>query len=440
MDQAQTVEATYKVKPGLYVLGSLERGLTVHRQQIRAHNLVWALWQLSRHGGLSVKNAAVVGGGIAGLTATACLLSRFDRQTKVTLFERRDDLCPLQQGADTRWLHPRIYNWPAPGSRAPSASLPVLNWSEGRASDVARSILELFGVYCEHYALSRLSIYIGLRHLQVNAATLQIKWVGNRAEIDGPFLQFAKWEGDTRKFDIIILASGFGLETQHEEYPTDSYWRNETYAQPVLNGITQSYVVAGYGDGALIDLSRLTIERYRQDTILYDVFSDDLEKIEEQLFEQWTSKTPLDNVFEFFISRETWLLAKAITALSKRIRKDTRVLLHLSGRDGEIKEFAPVFGGKSSSFQNRLFLFMLFRCGAFHIAFGDLAAAVNTHGATGRHVLCRYGVEVMQHLQAIVIDFDTVKDRLAAMKVAQEQTATELWETGFFPHHASRRP
>jgi hypothetical protein len=138
--RASEAEATYRVAAGLYLLGSLERGLTVYKQQLRAHNLVWALWELHRVGKRPVGSVAIVGGGIAGLTAAACVLARFEAAITLTLFEQLWDLCPLQQGADARWLHPRIYGWPEYGSRAPGASLPVLNRSEGRASDVARTI------------------------------------------------------------------------------------------------------------------------------------------------------------------------------------------------------------------------------------------------------------------------------------------------------------
>jgi hypothetical protein len=44
--RAEAVEKSFLVHPGLYMIGSLERGLTVYNQQLRAHNLVWALWEL----------------------------------------------------------------------------------------------------------------------------------------------------------------------------------------------------------------------------------------------------------------------------------------------------------------------------------------------------------------------------------------------------------
>jgi predicted NAD/FAD-binding protein len=69
------VEASYRVSPGLYVIGSLERGVTIYSQQVRAHNLAWALSELHR-GERKLGKVAIVGGGIAGLTMAACLTQR----------------------------------------------------------------------------------------------------------------------------------------------------------------------------------------------------------------------------------------------------------------------------------------------------------------------------------------------------------------------------
>jgi hypothetical protein len=103
LDRARPVADTFKVNDRIFLIGSLEPGLTVFNQQVRAHNLVWALWELSQNGEFSSRDIAIVGGGITGLTAAACFVSRFEN-VQITLFEQRWDLCPLQQGSDSRWL------------------------------------------------------------------------------------------------------------------------------------------------------------------------------------------------------------------------------------------------------------------------------------------------------------------------------------------------
>ena len=105
--------------PPLYVIGSFDRRVTVLAQQTRALNLAWAMIET---GIVPTENApnrriAVVGAGFAGLTFAAGLL-RKGNDLAIDVFEQRDSLLPLQQGSDTRWLHPHIYDWPTEGSEA----------------------------------------------------------------------------------------------------------------------------------------------------------------------------------------------------------------------------------------------------------------------------------------------------------------------------------
>jgi hypothetical protein len=67
LDRARNVERAFRIKKDLYIVGSLERGVTVYNQQVRAHNLVCALWELEQRGERHVGRVAVVGGGITGV-------------------------------------------------------------------------------------------------------------------------------------------------------------------------------------------------------------------------------------------------------------------------------------------------------------------------------------------------------------------------------------
>jgi hypothetical protein len=436
-ERAREVEGTFRVLPGLYVIGSLEQGVTVYSQQVRAHNLAWALWELQQRGNQKIGRVAVVGGGIAGLTIASCILSLLDKSTTVTVFEQLWDLCPIQQGSDARWLHPRIYDWPAEGSRAPSASLPVLDWSEGRASDVARTILREFSAYSERFARpeNRLNVYLGLRHFQINAANREISWIAHRATRAGQFFHLSKPNGETTIFDTIVLATGFGLETITPGYPIESYWRNEQVAQPILDGSQRRYLISGFGDGALVDLCRLTIERFRQDTIVYELFDPDLSTIEARFFEEIGKLDKDANVFELFRSVEEELLSSARQKLRDRIRKDTAVTLHLRGRNAEIKTFSQIFG-RHSSFLHRLITFLLYRCGAFAIEFSKLDEAIDRQKVARDHVLCRYGAKTLSHLHALFLDPQVVSDRLAEVKERKLQTARRQWSPGVFRHYS----
>jgi hypothetical protein len=433
-EHAAAIERTFHVCEGLYLIGGMETGVTVYNQQVRAHNLVWALWELDRAGLRKLGRVAIIGGGAAGLTATAGLLARLDGSAPITLFERLWDLCPLQQGSDARWLHPRIYEWPGMGSRAPGASLPILNWSEGRASDVARTLVKGFGEYCQYFARQpeSLTVFIGLRNFQIKAETLIVDWVGTRAERMGPFFRRGSSEGNTATFDTVIVAAGFGLERLSSSYQTASYWRNEQIAQPNLDGNQRSYVISGYGDGALVDLCRLTIERFRQDTILYEIFGTGLETVEDRMRSDLENIGPATNLFSYFRSIDQEILAGAQVQLAARLRKDTAVILHISGKERKNTSLSDIFGPTSSRL-NRLLAYLLHRCGAFSTSVSDLDECVRAHRVSADAVLCRHGADTKGHLRAIIADYDRIEARLNEMQSEQAQKPLRFWQRGAFP-------
>jgi hypothetical protein len=435
------VELSYRVAPGLYVIGSLERGVTIYSQQVRAHNLAWALSELHRGGGRKLGRVAIVGGGIAGLTTAACLLSLFaeDINVSIVLFEQSWDLCPFQQGADVRWVHPHIYNWPRLGSRAPGASLPVLDWAEGRASDVAKTVLREFGKF--HAAFAKradfMSIYLGLRHFLIDEKKREISWIAHRTDRADEFFQLAKPEGTSATFDTIILATGFGTESQVEGFPIQSYWRNEQLGQPPLDGVQRRFLVSGFGDGALVDLCRLTIERFRQDTIVYELFQGELEKAEAYYSTEIDKIGPSANVFDLLRKSEEQILQHAKERLRNRLRKDTQVTLHLRGRKKEATSFSYMFG-PYNSFLHRLLSYLLYRCGALALEFGELDGAVARRRVDASSVLCRYGANTIEHLASLFVDPETVTRRFAEMKEKQLQSPERLWVPGTFPHYSKR--
>ncbi len=364
-ERARAIERTYKVAEGIYLIGTLETGVTVYKQQVRAHNLTWALWELSNRES-PPRKIAIIGGGITGLTATACILSLFPT-SRVTIFEKRWSFCPLQLGCDTRWLHPKIYDWPEYGSRAPTAQLPVLNWSEGRASDVVRNIIQGFSSYCLPNK-ERLTIYIGLTHFRIAAQQRSIQWMGRKVSTDGTFSPNALAEGAADNFDLIILAPGYGLEASRPHY-----WQNDQLSQPILNGERRPYLISGYGDGALVDLCRLTISGFRQDTILKDLFGRTLESVESDLLEK-RNRTLADaqqSNFDFFSTEAASITETAKQQLGRKIRQDTAVTMHLAGRKELNRSLQHVLDSKSS-FLNKLLLFLLYGSGAFTTSFSPL--------------------------------------------------------------------
>jgi hypothetical protein len=417
-DRAVEIEQTFKIADGVYLVGSLETGVTVYKQQLRAHNLVWALSVCSA--AAVPKSIAIVGGGITGLTVASCVLALFP-DSEATLLEKRWELCSLQLGCDTRWLHPKIYDWPEYGSRAQSAQLPVLDWTAGRASDVARNIVQKFGAFCEKNQ-ARLRIIVGLRSIQIRASDRHIEWMGCKMSSDGTFSYDNHPEGASEKFDVIIAAPGYSLEAN-----TPLYWQNEQLSQPVLDGGQQNYLVSGYGDGAIVDLCRLTISRFRQDTILKDLFGPALKETEEEVLN--ALQTERTSYHDLLSRRLEPITRPAAIALAKRIRRDTNVIMHLSGRNAN--RSIDVAFEHQSSFLNKLLFYLLYKCGAFAPNFDTLEDALRSKGIDDSSLVRRHGSSPEEYVRRLFVDPENVEPQFASIR--HRQHAEKLWRLGAFP-------
>jgi hypothetical protein len=425
--QAETL-ASFRVADEVFLIGSFERGLTVYSQQVRALNLVWALASRPNLG--TIRRIGIVGGGIAGLTAAAAVLNSFPKETEVGLFEQQWDLCPLQQGADSRWLHPRIYDWPDSESLSPTARLPILDWQAGRASDVTHRILSRFGELADE----RLKVVLGAR-LVLSHQFRTVTWSGTETKRDGGFFWPTRRLGVADDpYDVVIVAAGFGIETQHPLYPVPSYWRSDSFAQPVISGsLARPYLISGHGDGALVDLCRLTIERFRQDNIVYEIFQGRPEA-HEAAVRSWKSEAEStgDYAAVFKKNENSAAMSIARATIAPRIRKDTRVLLHLSDRSATPKTLQDALQFPRSSFLNKMLLFLLHQCGAVSPVVGNLDAIIAENGISRDHVICRFGANTRAHVENLFADAKPLLHRLDEMKMTPMQMPKALWGPGFF--------
>lgn len=244
-----------------YLLGLSSVRQTVYSQQWRAIRLVYSLFETRRisAGGTVV----VIGGGIAGMTAAVA--AAYCGAGRVRLLERQPHLLHLQRGNQTRWLHPRIYDWPQANSLDPDTRLPFLNWSAGTAGNVAKKILYEWHKLIRHKFLPIDEI--------CNASDARI--------ICGPVVTWNDLNGHhTQAAAAVIVATGFGLENLIGNGDgkgvdgTPSYWHNDDFDQPSLMPIAgkRRILVSGTGDGALIDLLRLCIRDFVHADVVRDFF------------------------------------------------------------------------------------------------------------------------------------------------------------------------
>lgn len=437
----------------LYSIGPFfSRGLTVFKQQVRALNLIYGI-HIS--GGHSARTMAIVGGGVAGVTAAAAAAAL---GWEVDLFEQRPVLCHLQHGCDTRWLHPHIYDWPQPASDDPYAGLPILNWQEGTAATVADQIITEFEEI-DRAAEGRLRCHLGATtQLAENS---RVKWDNSEG----------KPRGGEREFEVIVLSVGFGVEANVYEGLTPSYWRNDSVNQP-RPGITSEkrdlYIVTGTGDGGLIDLLRCRIKSFNQGRIIDELFHSDHDPTDMELInrlrnivDEWRStrgaglpKNWLFNQYEHL--GEQNLLEGLGERLKTRLRPDTAAILNGRGRT-----FSEVLNLGNASMFNTLLTYLLYQLNAFNYVYGDLtlispgevkieqaaissdATAVDTAGGKPTvartvsfkydHLTIRHGAESEQTLLSVGLSEERIKElQEQQQRETDRDTIEPLWPAGWW--------
>jgi hypothetical protein len=302
----------------LYIVGCLERRVTLYSQQVRALNLVHALIETGKL--TATKKIAVVGAGAAGLTAAAAIVRAFPDIRTLDVYERMPELLHLQTASHSRSLHPHLYDWPTPGAMQPRADLPVLDWSAGPASQVAETLLADFEritgsswlrTHTEH-TVERVDEFVS------GGCRLRIANVGTV----GP------------QYDLCLLTIGYGMERYIERGENVSYW-NPSYWVGPLRGPQDRFtlVVSGNGDGGLVDFLFAAFDGRTHDDILSLVIDrSDLGPVVEELLkieaEAWASPNDFD-IHEAYIARLTSLLPPGlIGAIADALRSNASVTLH----------------------------------------------------------------------------------------------------------------
>ena len=427
----------------LYTIGSFDSRVTVLSQQRRALNLAWALIEagkLSSGADQKQVRVAVIGAGFAGLTFAAALLKK-RCDCSISVFEERDTLLPMQQGSDTRWLHPHIYDWPQTGSDANAAMLPLMNWTAARASDVVVQVLASWKEILAESLQDRLELYCNTRHLQVQVRTderYRVEWVGElRDKSSGNSSQEGSdTRGQSELFDIVVLATGFGIEIETQS----SYWRSEEYGQPSLGQPHKTFLISGQGDGALIDLQRLKISQYRQDRILAELFRPRPELVQKlrEMRDRFIRQTETSSLFERFErlrrgkTQASNQLNEAVNQLARRLRRDTDIILKLRVRN--LSELLKPNTGRMS-FQNALMTYLLYRAGGFAPSMEEIDVLATRFSIPPENIIRRHGTDRIAHLSRFLatnlaksIAAEWGKDRCAS----KQQSADIHWPGGYF--------
>ena len=245
----------------LFVLGCFERPATVYMQQVRALNLVYALNAEQRSAGNSM---IVIGAGAGGLTAAAAAAIHGWRVTVID--EIGNDVLSLAGAvASERWLHPRIYDWPAIESEENATDLGVLDWQAGPADAVVEQLRQRWREV-EH--ARGILTHLGVTHVSVAPLGRQylVQWNGTGPR--GAAQSRRRLRG--QRADVVILAVGFGKEEATAELPcVTSYWAKDNIDQN-KTGASQTplVLVSGTGDGGLIDVLRYSFNKFKHEDVV----------------------------------------------------------------------------------------------------------------------------------------------------------------------------
>jgi hypothetical protein len=400
--------------PCIYAIGQVDKLVTVHSQQTRAIALAHLLTRQVEAS--ERKNLCVIGAGIAGLTVSLALLKL--GWSEITVLERLPDLLGVQNGCDTRWIHPHLIDWPDAGSETPSSNLGLLDWTASTASNVAFQIeqewiSEVGKLTKDDERVGRgrptrlLSVNVGVTYVRAIASSkdVRIEWLRD-ARVRPIGFRGSKTDDSGAMFPShIILATGYGVEPSAK----DSYWRNESYGQARIDGIQRQFMISGLGDGAVSDLCRLTIRNFRTDREISRLHS--LTQLKPQLAKiKLTSPNAGTSLFERFENelgrsgepKKHW--KNLLSVLSARRREDTKVFVYKRGKDG----FQRAFDLSPASFLNKLFLYALYKIGGFQYVDGavynELEDATKAFSIPEENVIRRTGVDRSKMISK-VLDF-----------------------------------
>jgi hypothetical protein len=239
----QVIEAAFlHSKLGCYFIGPYARRVSFASQQFRSLDLVEAL---------AMKNklpdpgpVAVLGGGLAGLTAVAALLGR---GCKVDLYEAARDVLTRQREAAHRLVHPTISRWPME-ELSLTTCFPFYDWGVGPC----HRIMENLALEWRRYFGPAGNRDEDLRIItDTKVVGLISHPSGDRHVVSLELEQGAA----ARHYELVIVTTGYGAEHSLGAGRATSYWTPDQLEEKRLGNT--KFAVGGCGDGGLIDALRL---------------------------------------------------------------------------------------------------------------------------------------------------------------------------------------
>lgn len=408
----------------VYLVGSLAKRVTIYSQQVRALNLIWALFETGRL--RAGQELAVIGAGAAGLTAAA---AGAQKGLKVRIIERHGGPLEVQANNRQRWLHPHLYDWPNEEYEyTDNAFLPILNWHADYAERVVAQMLKSWQRLQKDFDIQA---YYGAPQLNFSGEDRLFVSARGRDK-NGEDAELVN-----QRFDAVILAVGFGLEKGDLAHQW-SYWDEDDLDGDFrISDQNKTWIISGSGDGGLTDLMRLCIRRFRHAKVL-SLFSGravPLRKLKEQL----TNITRLTDATEI---HEAFCAHLEISDLAERLKPTVR-----AGGPGRVTlaTASPLYG-PHSSILNRLIVRILQHLGAFTLISSKVEITPQGDKFHARwkagegdfdYAIERHGPEAelkQEQWKSFQVDLDELKKKWEPLREidAQDFTKKRLWSPRYF--------
>lgn len=398
----------------VYLLGCIDRRVTLYSQQVRALNLAAALVASKRV--RPRQTVLVVGAGAGGLTCAAGL-HRLGVRVKV--LERAHEVMPLFQQGANRWMHPRVYDWPHDGWESPRAALPVLDWGHALVGDVRSELLE---GWAEFDGADGMEVLTGVTEVALGDASESERTV--------------TWSPKGRmRPAATILAVGFGLEVP--DYPEEkSYWENDDLDNDRIDARPRRWLVSGCGDGGLTDLLRLRLRGFQHDQML-ERFTQDprMAKIREEILHIESDPAMQDRsnaLHDAYMGLDApWVIDR----MKESLRPQNTVFLASATAD---------FLNRGASVLNRFLAAQLYHAGGFELRRERVKSVIRegkgyvVHFDSGRsepfdRVVRRHGPHAaLATFDEVNTAVDGDRAQRRSKPTSLDQTRTPLWEDAAF--------
>lgn len=419
------------VRPnGLYTLGLIQnnsRFVTIDEQVRRATEFAQFILQKSNEDQWKNKtiNICVVGSGLAGISCVLKLLEEdHNHKIKIKLLEKRHMLCPIQRNCLIRKVYPHLHKWPNIDleSLEPVQIIDGLEIISGIAvgdfaAQCVQKLIQQSGYDNRVQILQDVS-YLHISKLSEESNDLNIHASGKLLEQHGSM----RPDSINEVFDVCILATGFGVETNHSDFKSAnliSYWRNDDRSQVPLYSKNSTYIISGFGDGALSDLFRLKIYDYDALRFLKEIEKFFNKKMTPELMSQSLKINEWENEsFDVFEQLELFFKEhmdpQKLKNLASWIRDDNSTILHIRRseatpltvgfhQDSATQAIKRILNNQNSIIYNRFIFYVLWKLHGLRIELTDsLDELVNLYKVPEENVLVRHGTDKLSVVRDIL--------------------------------------